>query len=103
DYPMPDRENLVKVAKFYKLAQEMKDQALKSDYLNYVKNHIYEKARGDGATADLLAEAEAQVDDHPVSGFAHLLGYPRLDQEAGDPLLVLANLPFKTILTTSPY
>jgi hypothetical protein len=103
DYPLPDKENLVKMAKFHKLKQKLKEQELKADCLNYVKNYIYFQARDEGVGADLLAEAKAQVDDVAVSTFAHLLGYPRLNQELADPLLVIANLPFKTILTTSPY
>ena len=36
-----------------------------------------------------------------MTAFAHLLGYPRFDQEQTLPLQVLANLPFKTYLTIS--
>jgi hypothetical protein len=38
-----------------------------------------------------------------VTGFARLLGYPRFDRGPDDPLQVLANLPFRVLLTTSPY
>ncbi len=102
-YPLIDKENLVKVAKFFQLQGTLNDEALKADYLNYVKNHIYHLAGSAGATADRLAEAEAQVDELTVSAFANLLDYPRLDGGRTDPLLVLANLPIKIYLTTSPY
>ena len=102
-YPMPDRDNMVKMAKFYKLRQGLKEQDLKSDYLNYVKNHLYFMAQAAGASVDVLAEAEAQVDDLAVSAFAKQLGYPRLDAGPDDPLQILANLPVKVFLTTTPY
>ena len=38
-----------------------------------------------------------------MTGFAGLLGYPRFDRGPDDPLQVLANLPFRVLLTTSPY
>jgi len=103
EYPMPDRENLVKMAKYYKLHAKLKEQELKADYLNYIKNHVYRMAEADAADADLLAEAADQIDRKTMSEFARLLGYPRLGKAQDEPLPVLANLPFKTILTTSPF
>lgn len=102
-YPLADKENLVKVAKFFQLKGMLNDEALKADYLNYVKNYIYYLAQSDGVAAGRLADAEAQVDELAVSAFANLLGYPRLDGGRADLLLVLASLPIKIYLTTSPY
>lgn len=102
-YPLADKENLVKVAKFFQLKGALTDEALKADYLNYVKNHIYYLAKEAGANAGALAEAEAQVDDLAVSAFADLLDYPRPDDGRNDLFQVLANLPIKIYLTTSPY
>ena len=102
-YPMPDKERVVQVVRFYKIHNGLKEQDVKSHYLNFVKNHIYLLAQTEGASADLLAEAEAQVDDLTASDFAHILGYPRFLAGASDPLLLLANLPIKVILTTSPH
>jgi hypothetical protein len=101
-YPMPDRDNLTKVAKFRQLREELPDRALKSDYLNWFKSHVFLSAEAAGADPDLLAEAEAEVDDLTVSAFANRLGYPRLDGGAADPMLVVADLPVRTIITTSP-
>jgi hypothetical protein len=101
-YPMPDRDNLTRVAKFRQLREGLPDRALKSDYLTWFKSHVYFTAQAAGADADLLAEAEAEVDDLTVSAFANRLGYPRLDGGAADPMLVVANLPVRTIITTSP-
>ena len=110
EYPLPDTDNLVKVAKYRQLFGEneqggrgLKDQALKSDYLNWVKNHIYRTAEAQGADADLLAEAEAQVDIVSASEFAHLFGFPQFDGGTAVTILVWANLPIRVVLTTSPF
>jgi hypothetical protein len=109
-FAFPDRTNLVKVAKYHQLFANdtpdhhgMNDQTLKSDYLNWVKNHIYFTAQAQGADGDLLAEAEAQVDDKTASEFAHLLGLPTFDREPSATLLAWADLPVRIVLTTSPY
>jgi hypothetical protein len=109
-YPLPDRDNLVKVAKYRQLFAEdaqgrrgLQDQALKADYLNWVKNHIYFAAQAGGADADLLAEAEAQVDSKTVSEFAHLLGLPDFAGSPAAAMLVWADLPVRVVLTTSPF
>lgn len=103
EYPLVDKENLVKVAKFFQLHRSYNDEELKADYLNYVKNHIYYLAKAAGADDDMLAEAEEQVDELAVSAFAGLLGYPQLAGGRNHLLLALANLPIRIYLTTSPY
>lgn len=102
-YPMPDRANLVKVAKYRQLQENIADRTLKSDYLNWVKNHIYFTAQKAGADEETLAEAEAEMDDVPASAFARRLGYPQLEGGTANSLLVLANLPVRVFLTTSPH
>lgn len=44
-----------------------------------------------------------QITSTTVTEFALLLGYPRFDRGLDDPLQVLANLPFRVFLTTSPF
>lgn len=95
--------SLVKQHKFRPREEPLTDQALKFDYLNYVKNHFYRQARDAGADADMLAEAAAQMDNLSASEFANRLGYPAFAAGRDDPVLILANLPFKTVLTTSPF
>ncbi len=82
--------------------QELTDQALKFDFLNFVKDHLYRLAETDGAAKKQLDEAEAEMDQVSASEFANRLGYPRFGGRE-DPLLRIASLPFKTILTTSPF
>lgn len=98
-------DSLVAVVKYHKhrpREQPLSDQALKFDYLNYVKNHFYRLAKADGLDPALLDEAVAEMDQVAASAFANRLGYPRFSGR-DDPLLLLANLPFKAILTTSPF
>ena len=103
EYPLPDDERVVHIARYYKVQRSLKNQDLKSEFLNFVKNFVYYLAEEQGVDTDLLAEAEAQVDDLTVSEFAKILGYPHFDQGPTDPLMLLANLPIKIYLTTSPY
>ena len=93
---------LVKYHKHRPRDKPLGDQALKFEYLNYVKNQFYRKARADGVDQEVLDEVVEEMEDLSVSEFAGRLGYPRFDDQH-DPLLMMAHLPFKTILTTSPY
>ena len=98
-------DSLVAVVKYHKhrpREKPLSDQAIKFDYLNYVKNHLYRLAKTEGADQDTLDEAAAEIDQISASEFANRLGYPRFGGQE-DPLLRIANLPFKTILTTSPF
>jgi hypothetical protein len=101
-YPLADHDNLTKVAKYHQLRDGLSDWALKSDFLNWYKNHVFFTAQAAGADADLLAEAESEVDRLSLSDFATRLGYPHLDAGPADPLLVLASLPARTFVTTCP-
>jgi len=102
-YPLDDKANLVKVAKFFQLKAGLNDQDLKANYLNFVKNHLYFLAQAQGVDKETLAAAEDQVDELAVSAFAEQLGYPTFTGGRADLLLVLAALPIKIYLTTSPY
>jgi len=112
EYKLDDRDNLPRIARFYKLQRQKEallsggdftNSDLRADFLHFVKCFLYDYAEGRGADADMLAEAEAQQEGKRVTDFAGLLGYPRFDRGERDPLLVLANLPFRVLLTTSPY
>lgn len=105
-YPAKSRQpdSLVAMVKYHKHRPRKKSlskQALKYDYLNQIKIQLYRMARADGLNQDELEAAKAQQ-HKPVSEFAGILGYPHFtDRE--DPLLLLANLPVKIVLTTSPF
>jgi hypothetical protein len=98
-YPLPDRDDLPKMAKYHAIDQGKDDWGLKAHYCDVVKTHLYHLAKTQGIDDDLLAQAEDQVDNVTVSQFARLLDYPRFDGEL-DPLLILANLPLPIFVTT---
>jgi hypothetical protein len=106
NYPFGDEDKLVSLVKYHKHRSReapLNDQTLKFDFLNYVKNYCYRLAKASGVNQDALDEAASQVDTLTVSEFAHYLGYPRFEAAYwDDPLLILADLPFKTVLTTAP-
>lgn len=102
-YPLPDRGDLHKMAKYQSLTTGWKDRQLKQDYLDQVGSYLYELAGREGVDAGQCEEALAQAARLTVSEFARCLGYPRLDRGADDPLLILANLPLSIYLTASPY
>jgi hypothetical protein len=101
-YPFPQLPGPAQLANYDRYSNRASDVECKAFYLDCLKNHIYREARAAGVDADTLAEARAQADGVGATAFAHLLGYPRFDQPQAHPLLVLANLPFKTYLTISP-
>jgi hypothetical protein len=100
-YPYPNIPDVGQLANYDRYTNRASDVDCKEFYLACVKNHIYREARAAGIAADTLAEARAQADQVGASAFANLLGYPRFDLPQTYPLLVLANLPFKTFLTIS--
>ncbi len=111
-YPLDDLDNLPRITKFCKLNRQREAQLseedythddLRADFLDFVKNFIYDYAEKQGVNATEREEAKAQFDSATVTEYAKLLGYPRLDRGDEDPLQVLANLPFRVLLTTSPY
>ena len=76
---------------------------IKKDYLNFLKNKLYNLAEAEHVPASILEEAEARFDDLDFSSLADLLGYPRFGEPAQDPLLILADLPLPVYLTTSSH
>jgi hypothetical protein len=101
-YPLADRDNLLKMAKYVSINNATWDDwALKADYLNFVKNLVYTQAQTNGAATTLLEEAAAEIDSLTLSVFAERLGYPRFEHGLDDPLLILAGLPLPIYITTS--
>ena len=101
-YSLPGPYRLAPLIDYRRIMQHDRRGA-DGEFLHFVKNLIFETAVRDGLYRDTLDEVEAQAEQVNVTQFANLLGYPRFGKGAEDPLQVLANLPFKTILTTSPF
>lgn len=101
-YPLENEDDLLQMAKFRSINADMDSWGLNSEFLLYVKNHVYLLAEATGMDEDILEEAAEEVDDVTVSAFAERLGYPKFEGQQ-DPLLILADLPLPIYLTTSPY
>lgn len=102
-YPLTDKRNLAQIAQFKGVVDESLADAwaLKSDYINFIKNRLFDLAEADGSSAEILAEVEEEFDDITFSEFAERLGYPRFAQNQPDPLLILAEFPLPIYVTTS--
>lgn len=96
------RQHFSQMLQFRAVADErMRDGlAIKEDYVNFVKNRLFDLAEADGATAGQRDEAEAQFDDVSFSVFCDLLGYPRFSGR-DDLFLLLANFDLPIYVTTS--
>jgi len=100
-YPYPDVPDVGQLANYDRYTNRASDIECNEFYLDCLKNHIYRGAKAAGVDPDTLADARAQADQLGVSAFAKVLGYPRFDLPQTLPLLMLADLPFKTYLTIS--
>ena len=102
-YPLQDRSELHKMAKYQSLIKGYKDQPLKAEYLDVVATHLFELAARLGTPERAINEAKEQATSLKVSDFAKRLGFPHLGEGAKNPLEILANLPLPILVTTSPY
>ena len=102
-YPLPERNDLLRIAKFKAITEDLEDYDLKFDFLNFVKNHLCDLAEAAGIAEETLDEVAEEMDSLHASAFAERLGYPKLNGGATDPLLILADLPLPIYLTTSPH
>ena len=101
-YPLADKYNLPQMAQFKGVtdASVTDAWALKNDYINFIKNRLFDLAEADGISKEALAEVEEAFDDVTFSEFSERLGYPRFDDGPANPLLVLAEFPLPIYLTT---
>jgi hypothetical protein len=102
-YPLDDKNSLSRMAQFTSVTDEgsTDPRAVKEDYINYVKNRLFDIAEADQISPDILAELEEEFDDVSFAEFSERLGYPKFDATEADPLLILATLPIPIYLTTS--
>jgi hypothetical protein len=102
-YPLAEKHNLPHVAQFKGITDENITDAwaLKTDYINFIKNRLFDLAESGGASEEALAEVEEVFDDVTFSEFSERLGYPRFEDGQTDPFLILAEFPLPIYLTTS--
>jgi len=103
NYPLADQDCLAKVAQFITITDETVSdpRVVKEDYINFVKNRLFDIAEKEEVSEDVLAELEEEFDNVNFSEFSERLGYPRFERPNVDPLLILAELPIPIYLTTS--
>ncbi len=102
NYPLPDKLDLARMTQFLSVTDESTSdvRAVKEDYINFIKNRLFDLAEADGVSPDILAELEEEFDDIRFAEFSERLGYPKFNNGAG-PLLTLADFPIPIYLTTS--
>ncbi len=93
-YPLSDHDDLLQMAKFKRFTDEgmISDRVLKSDYINFLKNRLFYRARADGVPDTILGAVEKKFDRLKFSEFSSQLGYPSFDEAPDNPLLMLAEL-----------
>lgn len=103
NYPLPEKNNLTQMAQFISVTDEgvTDPRVVKEDYINFIKNRLFDIAETEGVSGDVLAELEEEFDDVTFSEFSERLGYPRFNNGRVNPLLVLAECPLPIYLTTS--
>ena len=102
-YPGSDDADLAQITQFVSVSDESPDgeDAIKSDYLNWVKSRLFSIAEETRVSGDLLEEADARFDEMGFGGLCNSLGFPRFGDPRSDPMLVLAQMPLPIYLTTS--
>jgi hypothetical protein len=100
-YPMPDQENLPKVAQFV-TSTSPDALAAKEDYIEFLKERLLNKARdAEGSDSAFLDTLEDELDELSFSDVASRLGYPHYDDPLENPLRILAELPLPIYITTN--
>ncbi len=103
NYPLTDNNCLPRMSQFISVTDESvtDPRAVKEDYLNFIKNRLFDIAEKDGVPEDILAELEEEFDNLNFADFSQRLGYPKFSHTPNDPLLILAEFPLSIYLTTS--
>ena len=99
-YPLDDRSDLLHMAKYSSIEAGFSAMELKTDYLEFIKNELYDVAKAQGCSEEMLDEAEAQRDHAGFGEYATLLDLPKFEGAQENPLLILADLALPIYLTT---
>lgn len=95
---------LAQIAQYLSIA--MNDPlAMKEDYVNFVKNRLFDSAEqeinaGKGVGAETLAVILDKFDTLSISNFAEQLGFPHYENPREHPLLLLASFNLPIYITT---
>ncbi|MEM7342629.1 MAG: hypothetical protein AAF485_00160 [Chloroflexota bacterium] len=91
--PIAELTTLHQLAKYTSVINDYEDYDLKSDFLDFVKDHLLDIRDDEGMDEERLEEVEDQKDSLTATEVGRRLGYLNLEGGDGYPLLALANLP----------
>ena len=101
DLPRNEGDPACRIAR-YEYYRSGDDLQVKEGYLLFLKEALLKLAKSSGVGQDEIDEAARELDYVAFTEFARRLGYPNYDNDQyRNPLLLLANLPITTYLTTS--
>jgi len=100
EYPMLDKQNLVRVAQYYLVEQKDNPHA-RTKYLEFLKSFLLTIASDDADYADLAGRLRTQIQEQRFSDIVHQLDYPRFPTGVEDPLRLISRLPLPIYITTS--
>jgi hypothetical protein len=102
-YPMPDNQNLSRVARFASVLRDDSERA-KWDYLEFLKLRLLQLAEEDGKVApETLNRIEREARNLTFSQLTERLGYFNFDETPDNPVAILAALGNVPIYLTTSY
>ncbi len=103
-YPLPDSDNLTRVAQFLSVTQKGSTRA-KSNYLQFLKRGLFKLAEADSnPNQNFLDQVKRELRGLTFSQLGtERLRYPDFKAESDNPLNILAALDIPIYLTTSPH
>ena len=100
NYPFRDAHDLARVAQYYQVEKET--LLAKTQYLDFMTRYLLSLIdSGDPEYGDIADLMRKKIESFSRS--ARRLDFPRFPNELNDPLRMLAKLPLKIYITTSPY
>ena len=101
-YPLEQKKDLAQMAQFKSITDDRITDALalKDDYVNFIKNRLFDLAATGGVGKAIQDEVEAQFDTLNCAQFCRQLGYPSFAQDHTHPFLLLAAFDLPIYITT---
>ena len=99
-YPMSDDYNLARVAQ-YRQVESGDPELAKIEYLKFINDRLLKNSENEKAYKEKVAELRKQAQKLTFSDVAQELDYPRFENDAPDPLRLLAKLNLPIYITTS--
>lgn len=100
EYPMPDKQNLARVAQYF-LVEQKDSLAAREKYREFLIDFLLEIAKSEGLYSEPIDRYRSNKWEIPFSRLVRELDFPRFPEGIEDPLQLLARLPLNTYITTS--